>query len=85
MNASALTKIYERWLRVLTIVRDDKGDNAKIDMYRGELFNAVFGALLVEESENGQVPAHDDSAADEDDDDADNNDDDAWPEGVHHE
>jgi hypothetical protein len=70
MNSSALTKINERWERVLRIVEADDGDNRMVDSIRGQLFTAIFGAAI-------QVPESDE--VDEDDDNADPGD---WPEGV---
>jgi hypothetical protein len=76
MDASSLTKIHERWKRVLRIVQEHHGDNAQIDAFRGKLFTEVFGELLVAaELENGQDDSEEDDDHDDEDDDNDDNDD----------
>ena len=83
MNPSVLSKINERWKRVLHIVLADGGDNGNTDSFRGERFTEIFGELFVAEPENDQAPTNIGSEGEDDDDEDDNNDDndDAWPEG----
>ena len=83
IETSALTKIYERWLRVLTIVEQDGGDNKSVDKYRGELFTAIFGAII--EAREKEQADDGDSAAGSDDEDENGDDDESvghWREEV---
>ena len=40
-DSAVFRRIYERWIKVLQLVIDDKGDNNLVDSHRGKLFSAA--------------------------------------------
>ena len=61
-----MAKVYERWMKVLQIIRRDNGDNENVDGYRGK--NNLLTPFLVTPA------AATVASADEDDDNEDDND-----------